>query len=198
MDDLRKEITARLMGTLSGVNQERARAKKRRIEAHFQDVEKITGAAITIGSEEVRETSVGGYFLRLNTVSPLKPMQVASEGYCLDSVHAHLLSPVFLALSSIYCLNVSHVPVSFHFVSLKAMERFSELLSEKTAPKDLIEEGICFLCKSLPKVEILPCVKGPFFEKMQSKMYLVKRQSVNELVFLDFEVIAGALLDPVS
>jgi hypothetical protein len=186
------------MDTLSGVNQDRVRHKRRQIEAHFKDPKQIAGVAMTIASEEISETSVGGYFLRINANAPLKAMPMVSEGYCVDSAHSHILSPVFLALSSIYCLNLVHSPVSLHFVPSKAQERLSDLLSEKSPPKDLIEEGVLFLCKLLPKVEILSCVKGPFFEKMQSKMYQVKRHNVSEVVSLDFEVIARALLDPVS
>jgi hypothetical protein len=186
------------MDTLSGVNQDRVRRKRRQIEAHFKDPKQIAGAAFTLASEEIRETSVGGYFLRINANPPLKAMPMVSEGYCLDSAHAHILSPVFLALSSLYCLNLVHVPVAFHFVPSKAQQRLSDLLSAKSSPKDLIEEGIYFLCKLLPKVEILSCLKGPFFEKIQSKMYQVKRHNVSEVVSLDFEVIARALLDPGS
>ena len=185
----------RLMDTLSGSNQERVRQKRRKIEAHFnKDLKQISGVALTIASEEVSETNVGGYFLRINASPPLKAMPMASEGYCLDSVHAHILSPVFYALISVYCLNLAQVLLVFHFVSLPAMERFSDLISGKDAPKDLIEEAVCFLCKFAPKVEVLSCLKGPFFEKMQSKMYQVKRHNVSERVALDFEVIARALL----
>jgi hypothetical protein len=198
VDDLVNQSIFRLMETLSGVNQARVRQKRRQIEAHFKDLKQIAGSALTIASEEISETSVGGYFLRINANPPLKAMPMVSEGYCSDSAHAHILSPVFLALSSIYCLNLAHAPVSFHFVPSKAQERLSDLLSGKSSPKDLIEEGVCFLCKHLPKVEILSCLKGPFFEKMQSKMYQVKRHNVSEVVSLDFEVIARALLDPVS
>jgi hypothetical protein len=198
VDDLRNQSIFRLMDTLSGVNQDRVRQKRRQIEAHFKDPKQIAGAALTIASEEIRETSIGGYFLRVNATPPLKAMPMVSEGYCVDSAHAHILSPVFLALSSIYCLNLAQVPVTFHFVSLPAMERLSDLLSGKSQPKDLIEEGVVFLCKLLPKVELLSCLKGPFFEKMQSKMYQVKRHNVSEVVSLDFEVIARALLDPAS
>lgn len=197
MDDFKKEIGLRLIDTLSSANQERVRLKKRRLEAHFQKMEHITGAAFTIASEEVGETVVGGYFLRLNALPPTKPLQMASEGYCSDSVHAHLLSPLFQALSTLYSLDLADLPVSFHFVSLKAMERCSRLLNSGD-PKDLIEEGVYLLCKQLPKVEILACTKGPFFEKMQSKIYLLKRHNLSELVFLDFEVIAKALLEPSS
>lgn len=195
MDDLRNRSIIRLMDTLSDLNQDRVRRKRRQIEAHFKSPKQIAGAAFTIASEEIRETSIGGYFLRINANPPLKAMPMISEGYCLDSAHAHILSPVFLALSSLYCLNLVHVPVSFHFVPSQAQERLSDLLSGKSPPEDLIEEGVCFLCKLLPKVEILSCSKGPFFEKMQSKMYQAKRHNVSEVVSLDFEVIAKVLLE---
>ncbi len=194
MEVLDKEISSRLLDTLSGLNQERMRLKKRRIESHFKDTTNITGAAFTIASEEVGDTVVGGYFLRLNAKSPLKPMPLASEGYCLDRVHGYLLSPVFYALYMLYCMELDHSPISFHFTSTKVMERCSSLLSGEALPKNLVEESICFLCKLLPKVEILSCIKGPFFEKMQSRMYLVKHHNINELISLDFEIIARSLL----
>ena len=63
-----------------------------------------------------------------------------------------------------------------------------QLLLEERKPKNTIEKAICFLCDLFPKVEIFSCLKGPFFEKMQSKMYVVKHHNMNELVALDFEV----------
>ena len=189
-----KEISCRLEDLLSGANQERLRLKRRRIESHFLKMENVESASFTIAAEEVGETVAGGYFLRLSAKSPIKPLQVAHEGYCLDTAHAHILSPVLHALVALYCLHLFHVPVALHFVSKKALERCVSLLSKEELPKDLIEEAICFLCNALPKVEVLSCMKGAFFEKMQSKMYLVKHHNVNDLATLDFEIVARSAL----
>src|SRR3989339_1293317 len=162
MSDLSKEISCRWLDTLSGSNQEKVRQKKKRIETHFQKMENITSAAFTIASEESRETTLGAYFLRLNGIVPFKPFPMASEGYCLDSIHAHILSPVLYALATVYSLDLSHVSISLHFTSVRAMERCQLLLEGKASPKDSIEEAVCFLCSPL-KVTIVPCLKGPFF-----------------------------------
>jgi len=198
MEVLEGQLSARLIDTLSGLNQDRVRLKKRRFESYFKKSTNITGAAFTIASEEFGGAVLGGYSLRLNAKSPIKTMQVAGEGYCLDRVHAHILSPVFYALYRFYCWGLEHTPVSLHFTSKPVMERCQVLLSGEESPRDLIEEAVYLLCKSLPKVEIFSCLKGSFFEKMESKMFLAKSDQVNEVSSLDFEVIAKSLLNPES
>lgn len=194
MDDLIKEITDRLMETFSSSTEEKIRQKKKRFEAHFQKWDNISGSAFTIASEESRETVLGAYFLRLNGKHPFKHFPAASEGYCLDSVHAHLLSPILYALCSVYSLNLTHTDVSFHFTSKKAMDRLELLLKKEVKPKDSIEEAVYLLCSLLKKIDIVPCFKGAFFEKMQSKVYMLKRHNVNEQVALEFDVVAKCLL----
>jgi hypothetical protein len=198
MEVLKEQISANLFDTLSGLNQDRVRLKKRRLESHFKSLENITGASFTIASEQYGDSVIGVYFLRLNAKPPIKSMQSAAEGYCSDRVHSHPLSPVFFALYKFFCWGLEDIPVTFHFTSQVAMERCQALLSGEDSPKDLIESAVCLLCKTLPKVEILPCMKGPFFEKMQSKVFLTKSNQVNEVVSLDFEVIAKSLFNSES
>ncbi|MBX9923323.1 MAG: hypothetical protein K2Y01_04350 [Rhabdochlamydiaceae bacterium] len=187
-------LSNRFIETFSGAREQRVVAKRRKIEAHFQKLENITGAAFTIASEEIKEGVVGGYFLRLNAKAPYKPLAQACEGYCLDTVHSHLLSPVLYALSSLYSLYLTHVPVSFYVVSEKLLEKCQQILEKDRDLKDPIEVAIRLLLLSLPKVEFSPCFKGPFFEKMQSKLYLAKNRNREDVQSLDFAVIANHLL----
>lgn len=187
-------LSNRLIETFSTAREKRAVAKKRKIEAHFQGIENITGAAFTIGSEETKDGVIGGYFLRLNAKPPHKPLALACEGYCLDSVHGHVLSPVFYALSSLYSLGITNVPVSLYIVSQKTLESCQNVLTDERDLQDPIQEAVRLLMRSLPKVEFGSCVKGSFFEKMQSKLYLAKTRSREDVLSLDFAVIAQHLL----
>ena len=188
-------VSHRLMDTLSGANQERMRGKIRRIRQHFQEESHMESTSLTIASEEILETVIGGYFLKIQAKKPFKTLQLASEGYCLDSVKEHLLSPIFHALSHLYCLELAHLPVILHIVSPKALEICSLLQNQTSSETDLIEKGVKLLLKYFPKVEILPCSKGPFFERMQSEMYQIKHGNTNEVVALNFELIAKSLFE---
>lgn len=185
-----EEISKRLSETLSSANREKMRLKRRRLIDHFQGVENIANAAFTISSEEVRESVVGGFFLRLNGKNSSKSLPQAHEGYCEDTAHAHFLSPVLHALSFLYHLGLEGVPAVLHITSPRAAERCLQLFEKQSPPMGLIEESLCFFRGLLPKIEVVPCFKGPFFEKMQTKMYMLKHRSINDVVALDFEVVA--------
>ncbi len=165
---------------------------RRHILKHFKEKSKIKNTVFTVSIEEVSQTVIGGYFLQVNAVAPLKNLQMASEGYSLDERSAHLLSPVLYALIYLYVLDLTHVPTTFHITSQKALDLLLHLPSDYEKD-DPITKAVKLLVKELPSVAFTACLKGPFFEKIQTKMARIKLKDSNELTSLDFKVIANCL-----
>ncbi len=184
-----QKIHNRLLDTLSGVQEEKMRQKRRSIDSHFGSVDNIIKASFTIALEKEGKEVMGAYFLRLHGKPPYKDLVCALEGSCLDKVRGYILSPLLYALSSLYQLGVFAPSVTVYCLSLEMMEYFKKTL-ESSSWQNKVDEAVVFLCRQFPKVEILPCLKGHFFEKMQSKLYVMKRHKVSDMALLDFEVIA--------
>ncbi len=164
---------------------------RKHILKHFKEKSKIKNTAFTVSIEEVSQTVIGGYFLQVNAVSPVKNLQMASEGYSLDERSAHLLSPVLYSLIYLYVLDLTHVPTTFHITSQKALDLLLHISSDYD--NDPIIKAIQVLLKELPSVTFTACLKGPFFEKIQTKMARIKLKDSNELTSLDFKIIANCL-----
>ena len=77
MEVLDKHVRARLVDTQSDLVRERIRLKKRRLESHFKESRNVTRAAFTIAVEEVGDSVIGGYFLRLSARAPVSYIPVA-------------------------------------------------------------------------------------------------------------------------
>ncbi len=109
----------------------------------------ILNIDLTIGSERNKKDVIGGYFLKINARQSLKALMHASEGYCLDQTSAHILSPVFYALSYLFCLKLSHLPVTLYITSPLALE-----MCQNLKDTDPIEQGVKLMLDSLAKVEL--------------------------------------------
>jgi hypothetical protein len=187
-------LSDRVIDTFSSAKDRRVALKRRKIESYFQEMDNVTEAIFTIGSEESKEGLFGGYFLRLNGKAPYKPLVLACEGYCLDAVSVHPLTPVFYALVSLYSLSLTKVSVSFYIVSSKILQECEQVLDLAKDLQDPIEKAVRLLLLSLPDLKFGLCVKGPFFEKMQSKLYLAKTRGREEVESLNFSIIAHHIL----
>lgn len=192
------KVSQALIQTLSTAQEDRLRRKKQKIEAYFGrglEGKEIESYAFTLLVERKQVGGVvGGYFLRINGKKRGRTL-VASEGYCLDEVRAHLLSPLFYALYHLHCLDLAKdKPVSFYIVS----SFFEEILSiiDEKGSQDLMVQGVQCLLKDFSEVSFLPCIQGGFFEKMQTKLYQIKHGNRNDLVSLDFEEIIQTALVP--
>lgn len=188
------QVTIQLKSTLTQKCIEKNRTKRRRIRSHFADIANIASVDFTIGCEKGAKGVIGGYYLKVNAKQHLKALLNASEGYCLDQTCCSILSPVFYALSHLYCLHLSHVPVTLYITSTEVLTLCQNLKKGKVGIT-LIEQGVERMLKYLTKVELMPCIKGPFFERIQNKLKQMKLMRSNELLTLDFEAMAGALMN---
>lgn len=158
------------------------------LKRHHIKSSQVQNVDLTVGSENFSQAIIGGFFLKVDT----QPNSI--EGFCLDERSSHLLSPLLFALSHLYALRLSHLPLTLHITSPKLLTLAEDLLKAKKQ-KDPIAESTQLLLTSLPSVSIVSCIKGFFSEKMHSKLHQIKLQGINEIVSLNFSVVAKHLLD---
>ena len=167
-------------------------SKKRKdsfeLKRHHIKSSQVQTINLTVSSEELSQAIVGGYFLKVDT------QPNALEGFCLDERSSHILSPLLFSLMYLYALHLSHLPLILHITSPKLLILAENLMTAEKQ-NDPIANSVQLLLTALPKVSILPCSKGFFFEKMHSKMHQIKIQGINEIVPLNFKIIANHLLD---
>ncbi len=183
----------RLLDTLSSAHQEKVREKKRRIRRFFEKLTQVEKIFLTVFSEEEAGKVFGGYLLNIQGKKPFKGLMLASEGYLLDPVHQHLLSPIFYALSYVYCLELTRLPIVLQVISSRCGQICKDLQTPKMDEEDPIAKGVNVLIKHLPKLEIKPVLQGPLFQRMQSKLYQMSHGNLQEATILDFAVIARSL-----
>jgi len=182
-----------LVNTLSQKNIERMRLKRKRICSYFNDESNIKSVEITIVSEAHSGAEIGGYTIQINAKNALKPLKNASVGYCLDETTAHILSPVMFALTHLYSLYLKHVPITIYLSSPDALERCQKIkMSDQE--EGSIERVIKLMFNHIPKIEFKPCLKGFFYDHLQNKLNQIKYEWTNDLVILDFQLIAELIL----
>ncbi|MBA3603366.1 MAG: hypothetical protein H0W50_06945 [Parachlamydiaceae bacterium] len=189
-------LNSRLLNSFSQKCIEKIRTKRRRIRSYFGDVANIASIDFTIASENISKAVIGGYFLKINARKSLKALMHASEGYCLDETCAHILSPIFYALSYLYCLHLTQVPVTLYITCPQALELCKTLKTIGTVQDNPVKQSVQLLLLHLTNVEFMPCVKGPFFERIQAKLDQMKHRKTNELVTVDFKAMADVFLNP--
>ncbi|MES2199341.1 MAG: hypothetical protein V4489_04155 [Chlamydiota bacterium] len=180
------ELIERIIKSFSTRMLERMKEKRSRIQNHSKD---IVNVAFTVASQPLYQAMLGGYFLQVNLTSS-KTLKMACEGYCLDERNSHSLSSLFYALTHLYYLHLCHVPITLYITSSKALE----LLENLQIKNDPIAEAVALLLKHLPEVTISPCLKGLYFEKMQTKLYRISSREINEIMSLDFKILSNNLL----
>lgn len=191
---LKNQLTRTILNFFSSKKLHTIENTKRHISKNFPEKSKMKNLAFTISIDEVSQTIVGGYFLQINAFAPLKNLQMAHEAYCLDERSNHLLSPILYALIYTYALDLTHTPITFHLTSSKAIELYENLQQEN----DSIAKAIKILLLGIPSAEAVSCVKGPFFEKIQTKMARIKLKDSNELTSLDFTFLANELIKTIN
>ena len=180
------ELNRHVLETFSKKNQEGLELKRQQIRSS-----QVQSVNLTVGSEEFSQAIIGGFFLKVDT----QPNSI--EGFCLDERSSHPLSPLLFALSYLYSLHLSHLPLILHITSPKLLPICEDLINSKTQI-DPIAKSVHLLLTSLPKVTLTPCSKGFFFNQMHSKLHQIKLQGMNAMVSLNFQVIASHLLDSFS
>lgn len=180
------ELIDRITESFSTRMLEKMKERRLRIQTHSKD---IVNLAFTVASQPLYQAMLGGYFLQVN-LSSGKTLKMACEGYCLDERHSHGLSSLFYTLTHLYYLQLSHFPVTFYITSAKTLE----LLENLQTKNDPIAQAVELMLKHLPQVTITPCLKGIFFEKIQTKLYRISSREINEIMSLDFKVLSNNLI----
>lgn len=186
------KLTSRLCSTFSQKYIEKLRTKRRRIRSHFGDVANIASIDITIASKKTPKGVLGGYLLKINAKQALKALMNASEGYCLDASFGHSLSPIFYALSHIFCLHLTHIPITIYILSTENFDMCLKLKTSAEIPDHPIEHSVKLMLQHLTNVDILPCLKGPFFNRMEAKIDQLQHTKTNEIVTADFKAMVAS------
>ena len=174
----------------------RYQTRRRRIRSYFGSEANIASVSLTIGAQVTAKGSLCGYYLRLAGKSGVKGLQ-ASEGYGISS--ASKSSPgwcVIHGLRELYLLQLETVPTQIYLIppaSLALCEGLPERLDCAGATADV--QALHRLLKGLAAVEIFPCAKGPFFERMERKLQQLACSRSNEVVAVTFDRIISALND---
>ena len=186
-DEESSELNRQVLETFSKKNQESLELKR-----HLIKSSQVQNVNLTVSSEAFSQAIVGGFFLKVDT----QPNPI--DGFCLDERSSHILSPLLFALSHLYALHLGHLPLILHITSPKLLTAYEELMNVKfNKQTDPIVRATKFLLTSLPSISVTSCSKGFFFEKMHSKLHQIKLQGINEIVSLNFPVVAKHLLDSI-
>ncbi len=180
-------LTVKIEQTFPLKLKEKMQKKRSQLAQHLS---KMTTIACTVASEPLARAVLGGYSLQIN-MGTLKPLKAVAEGYCLDERSCHPLSPVFYALSHLYSLRLSHLPITLHLTCAKTLEYLQTL----PAKDDPISKGVSLLLKNFPETNFVPCFQGFFFEKMHSRLRQLRCEEINEVIALDFTFLSTRLLE---
>jgi len=173
---------------------ERYRTRRRRIRSYFGSEASITSAALTIGAKGTAKGWLCGFFLRLAGSSGVKGLP-ASEGYCISpALEANPAWCVIHAMRELYLLQLEAAPTQIYIIppaSLALCESLVEPVDEAAITAE--DKALRRLLTGLAALQVLPCAKGPFFERMERKLQQLACFRSNELVPVDFGRIIGAL-----
>ncbi len=176
---------------------ERYRTRRRRIRSYFGSEANIASVALTMGAKGAKGTAKGwlcGYFLRLAGKTGVKGLQ-ASEGYSVSpAVEPSPAWCVIHALRELYLLQLESVPTQIYVIPPASLALCENLVKQPDGG-ETTAEGECLrrLLKGLSAVQIFPCAKGPFFERMERKLQQLANSSSNELVEVDFDRIISEI-----
>jgi len=175
---------------------ERYRTRRRRIRSYFGTEVNIASAALTIGAKSTAKGWLCGYFLRLAGKSGVEGLQ-ASEGYSISAaLEAKPAWCVIHALRELYLLQLETVPTQIYIIQPASHALCESLMQQAGGDRTPAEgEALRRLLQGLAAVQVFPCAKGPFFERMQRKLQQLACSRSNELVTVEFGRIINAVND---
>ena len=176
----------------------RYRTRRRRIRSHFGSEANLGSVSLTVGARSGRKGWGYGFHLAVAGHSGVKGLR-ASEGY--GSHAGDVSDPAWClihALRELYLLQLENVPTQLFIIPPESLA-LAEALKATANPGtgDATSECLRILMGGLKSVSLLPCVKGRFFEAMESKLQQLTRIQSNEIVPVDFPRIVQSLLEPV-
>lgn len=173
---------------------ERYRTRRRRIRSYFGAETNIASAAVTIGAAAASRGWLCGFALRLAGKSGVKGLH-ACEGYSLSpTAEATPAWCVIHALRELYLLQLEAVPAQLYIIPTASLALCEGLLASPSSGGATADaQALCRLLKGLAAVQLLPCAKGPFRERMDRKLDQLARSPSNELVTVPFDQIITAV-----
>lgn len=188
-----RQIGAVLQDLFSNRQRKTFRTKRRRIRSHFGSADNLLNLDLTITQRGTRGGISGGYFLKLNGRQGVKSLQPASEGYFRDrSAAAGRNAAVLHALTHLYGLQLWYLPATLYIIDGASLRSCTSLSSGQPGD-DPLDRAVARMLGQLPSVDLLPCVKGRFFERQTQKLNQIARPSSNEAVTVDLAAWARAL-----
>lgn len=173
---------------------QRYRTRRRRIRSYFGAEANIASAALTIGATAASQGWLCGCVLRLAGKSGVKGLQ-ASEAYSITpAAEAKPAWCVIHALRELYLLQLEAIPAQLYIIPAVSLALCQGLLEPPdcagtTADSQALER----LLKGLAAVQLFPCAKGPFLDRMERKLAQLACSRSNELVPVWFDQIITAL-----
>ena len=186
-------ITGCLTGFLSEHQLKQFRTKRRRIRAYFGSLDNIAATALTIGQIRTPQGTVGGCQLKVDAPHDVKGLSPASESYFLDcSPRDEPLRSVVWALAQVFMLQLQNRRLTLYLCDAAAV---GQLASSPAGSYSPLAHAVGRLFAEVCEVRVQPCVKGRFFDRMQAKLDQLARGQSHELVPIDVQAMASALVE---
>lgn len=184
-DDYRHQADQQITGPLkSGLTEKqlkRYRTARRRIRSDFGSARAIGQVTVTVGSKTTPRGLLCGFVLHL-AGSSRKGLR-AREGYCLPTLgNANAAYPVIHALRDLYLLQLEQVHTEMFIIPPESLELSRRLLDDEAEETtEPLTSTLNRLLHALSRPTLHPCVKGRFFDRMQSKLDQLVRTGSNEV-----------------
>lgn len=189
-------LYSKLSAALSDKQRKRYRTLRRRINSHFGCQAAISQCSVTIGAQPLRNTTLAGHNVYLSGNSGVKG-QRARESYCrfqhADGDRAAGL--LLYALREVYLLRIHHVAIDLFVIPDECVQLARQMLERRTEYDCPVHEAARLLLDGLAKVSIHPCVKGRFYDAMQSKLRNLSQTRSNEITSYDCRNVAKQIVD---
>ena len=190
------DFARRLKQDFSDRQFKRYRTARRRIRSHFGSAAAINQVSVTVGSLPTKGGLLCGFVFHLAGNSGVKGLR-ATEGYCRADGHpADAAWPVLHGLRDQYLLELDQFRTDLFIIPPVTLELTRRLLEGDQPDCTSVHEATRHLVRQLPKLTLHPCLKGPFYDAMQTKLQQLARTRTNEVTSLDFDQIARNLLAP--
>ena len=190
-----RAITGCLAGFLTEHQLKQFRTKRRRIRAHFGSLDNIVGTSLTVGQIRTPRGTVGGCQLKVDARHGVKGLSPASESYFLDrSPSDEPLQSVLWALAQLFMLQLQSRPLTLFLCDAAVVGDCTALAATPAAGQSPVALAGSRLLGTVCWAQVQACVKGRFFDRMQAKLDQLARGESNELVPIDVQAMASALV----
>jgi len=183
-----------VVGFLSEHQLKQFRTKRRRIRAHFGTLDNIAAVALTIGQRRTSCGVLGGYILKVDARHGVKGLLTASESYFLDRSNSNEpLRATCWALAHLFQLQLHCHRATLYHLDTAALASCTALIADRDSAATTIERMAARLLTAVSHLKAAACVKGRFFDRLDSKLNQLATLDSNELVSIDLQAMATAL-----